>query len=79
MKYASEMGSGAMLCVPSFIKIGSDIQKLIGGTHRHTYSTEIAGNYFSVCQTKESRLKMCQTICRNLICGNPKNAQGAQF
>jgi hypothetical protein len=24
------MGSGALICVPSFIKIGSGIQKLIG-------------------------------------------------
>jgi hypothetical protein len=29
MKYAVEMGSGAMICIPSFIKIGSGIQKLI--------------------------------------------------
>jgi hypothetical protein len=37
MKYAVEMGSGAMIYVPSFIKIGSDIQKLMGrGVHRHT-------------------------------------------
>jgi hypothetical protein len=28
MKYAVEMGSGAMIYIPSFIKIGSDIQKL---------------------------------------------------
>jgi hypothetical protein len=31
MKYAVEMGSGAMIYIPSFIKIGSGIQKLIGG------------------------------------------------
>jgi hypothetical protein len=31
MKYAVEMGSGAMIYVPSFIKIGSGIRKLIGG------------------------------------------------
>jgi hypothetical protein len=31
MKYAVEMGSGAMLYTPSFIKIGSGIQKLMGG------------------------------------------------
>jgi hypothetical protein len=31
MKYAVEMGSGAVICTPSFIKIGSDIQKLMGG------------------------------------------------
>jgi hypothetical protein len=37
MKYAAEMGSGAMIYipVPSFIKIGSGIQKFIRGIHRH--------------------------------------------
>jgi hypothetical protein len=38
MKYAVEMGSGAMIYIPVFIKIGSAIQKLISGdtqTHRH--------------------------------------------
>jgi hypothetical protein len=35
MKYAVEMGSGAMICIPSFIKIGSGIQKLKGGIHGH--------------------------------------------
>jgi hypothetical protein len=29
MKYAVEMGSGAMIYIPSFIKIGSVIRKLI--------------------------------------------------
>jgi hypothetical protein len=29
MKYAVEMGSNAMICVPAFIEIGSGIQKLI--------------------------------------------------
>jgi hypothetical protein len=31
MKYAVEMGSGAMSYTPNFTKIGSAIQKLIGG------------------------------------------------
>jgi hypothetical protein len=31
MKYANEMGSGAMIYIPSIIKIGSAIPKLIGG------------------------------------------------
>jgi hypothetical protein len=31
MKYAVEMGSGVMIYIPSFIKIGLGIQKLIGG------------------------------------------------
>jgi hypothetical protein len=31
MKYAVEMGSGAMVYIPSFIKIGSGIQKFMRG------------------------------------------------
>jgi hypothetical protein len=42
MKYAVEMGSGAMIDIPGFIKIGSGIQQLIGRIHRHTDSMEIA-------------------------------------
>jgi hypothetical protein len=37
MKYAVEMDSGAMMYIPSFIKIGSGIRKFIRGdtqTHR---------------------------------------------
>jgi hypothetical protein len=42
--YASEMGSGAVIYVPSFIKIGSGIQKLMGGadTDTHTDSNVIS-------------------------------------
>jgi hypothetical protein len=32
------MGSGAVICVTSFIKIGSGIQKLIRGIHRHKHT-----------------------------------------
>jgi hypothetical protein len=42
MKYAVEMISVAMICIPSFINIGSDVQKLIGGIHRHIDRLEIA-------------------------------------
>jgi hypothetical protein len=35
MRYTIEMGSGDMLYMSSFIKIGSAIQKLIGG-YRNT-------------------------------------------
>jgi hypothetical protein len=45
MKYAVEMGSGAMIYIPSCIKIGSGIQKLTGvetETHKYTDSVEIA-------------------------------------
>jgi hypothetical protein len=36
MKHAVEMGSGAMICILSFLKIGSNIQKLIKGIYRYT-------------------------------------------
>jgi hypothetical protein len=44
MKYAVEMSSGVMIYIPSFIKIGCDIQKLTrgGGIHRHTDRNKIA-------------------------------------
>jgi hypothetical protein len=35
MKYAVDIGSGAMIYIPSSMKIGSGIQKLMGGMHRH--------------------------------------------
>jgi hypothetical protein len=41
MKYAFEMGSGATIYIPSFIKIGSGTQKTIEEIHRHTDSMEI--------------------------------------
>jgi hypothetical protein len=46
MEYDVETGSGAMIFLPSFIKIGSGIQKFrVGGfTNRHTDNTEIARN-----------------------------------
>jgi hypothetical protein len=36
MKCAVEMGSVAMIYIPSFVKIGLDILKLIGMIHRHS-------------------------------------------
>jgi hypothetical protein len=41
MKYAVEVGSGAMIYIPSSIKIGSGILKLIEWIHRHTDRMEI--------------------------------------
>jgi hypothetical protein len=58
MKYSFEMGSGAMIYIPSLIKIGSGIQKLMRGvsqTHRQH------GDFISLLlffQNKESRPKM---------------------
>jgi hypothetical protein len=51
MKYAVEMASGVMMYIPGFIKIGSGIQKLIGGIHRHTdrqHGDRISLSYFSI-------------------------------
>jgi hypothetical protein len=44
MKYAVEMGSGAAIYIPSFINIGSGIQKWMqgGGIHEHTDNMKIA-------------------------------------
>jgi hypothetical protein len=42
MKHAVEMGSCAMIYIPSFIQIGSDILNVIGGIQRHTDVMEIA-------------------------------------
>jgi hypothetical protein len=33
-----EIGSGAVIYEPSFIKISSGIQKLIGGIHKHAHA-----------------------------------------
>jgi hypothetical protein len=51
MKYAVEMGSGAMVYIPNFMKIGSDIQKLTEGyTNTQTGRMEIVQAYFKkVC------------------------------
>jgi hypothetical protein len=37
MKYAFEIHTGAMMYIPNFIKFGSGILKLIGGTHIKTH------------------------------------------
>jgi hypothetical protein len=42
MKYAVEMGSGAVIYITSLIKISSGIQKLLGEIQRHTDRMEIA-------------------------------------
>jgi hypothetical protein len=39
MKHSTEMGSGAMMFLPSFMKTGSAIQKFMRGIYRHTDST----------------------------------------
>jgi hypothetical protein len=57
MKYVVEMGSGVMIYIRNFIKIGSGIRRLRGGIHRHTDSLEIASYYFYFFQNKERMQK----------------------
>jgi hypothetical protein len=56
MTYAIEMGSGAIIYIPSFIKIGSDIQKLIRGVTDTQRGDRI--NLLPFFQNKESSLKI---------------------
>jgi hypothetical protein len=45
-KYIVEMGSSGTIYVPSFIRTGSGIQKLIAGIHRHRDGKVISLAYF---------------------------------
>jgi hypothetical protein len=57
MKHAFEMGSGAMIYIRSFMKIGSGIQKLTAeGIHKHRQHGELIDLLYFY-QNKESRLK----------------------
>jgi hypothetical protein len=56
MKYAVEMGSGAMIYASSFIEIGSGVQKLIRGYIDHRQHGDRI-SLFLLFQNKESRLK----------------------
>jgi hypothetical protein len=69
-KYAFEIGSGAMIYIPSLIKIRHGVQKLTVGIHRHTsWGSHMSAFTF---QNKESRLKMrlpahfC-TVCMEVL------------
>jgi hypothetical protein len=42
MNYAAEMGSGAMIYIQNFIKIGSNIQIFIAVINRHSDSMVMA-------------------------------------
>jgi hypothetical protein len=72
MKYAVEMGSGVMMYIPSFVKISSGIQKLMGrGIHRHTDTQhEDCISQLSFFQNKEIMPKIAGFVapaCGRLI------------
>jgi hypothetical protein len=54
MKFTVEIGSNAMIYIPTFIKIGSAIQKLRGGIHRQHCDSISLILFF---QNRESGLK----------------------
>jgi hypothetical protein len=57
MKYAVEMSSGAMVYVPSFIKIGSGIQKFVRRDSLvHRQHGDLISLLLFLFQNKESRL-----------------------
>jgi hypothetical protein len=57
LNYAVKMGSGAMISVSSFIKIGSGIQNLIGGdTQTHRQQGDLISLLLAF-QNRESRQK----------------------
>jgi hypothetical protein len=56
MKYAIEMGSGTMICIPSFIKIDSAIQRLIGRDTQAHRQRSGSKSLFLFFQNKENRL-----------------------
>jgi hypothetical protein len=61
---AVEMGSGAMIYVPSFIKIGSGIQKLIGGgyTYRHADTHMQEGELIRLHSFSENEHSRLETL-----------------
>jgi hypothetical protein len=76
MKYVVEMGSGAMIYIPSFVKISSGIQKLIVGREIHRYTdTQTSRQHgdrnslFLFLQNKESTLKSRGTRGSSAVIG----------
>jgi hypothetical protein len=56
MKYALDMSSGAIIYMQIFINIGSVIQKLMGGIHRHRQHRDLI-SLLLFFLNKGSRLK----------------------
>jgi hypothetical protein len=58
MKYAAEMGSGAMIYKQRFIEVGSGVQRLIfGDTQTHRQQGDLI-SLLQFLQNKKSRLKI---------------------
>jgi hypothetical protein len=66
VKYSVQMGSGAMLCIPNFIKIGSAIQKLTGGGYTYRQHGDRI-NLTLFFQNMEGKLKMFRSNLRDML------------
>jgi hypothetical protein len=66
MKYTVEVGSGAVIYVPSFIKIDSGIQKLIGRDSKTRRDTDLI-SLFLFFRNKESMLKQEGTLSKKCL------------
>jgi hypothetical protein len=66
MKYAVEMGSGAKISIPSFIKIGSINQKFVGGIQRHAESMMTLWTCFYFFKQR----KQAKNVSRTLLSTN---------
>jgi hypothetical protein len=69
MKYAVEIGSGYMTWEPSFVKIGSGIQTLVGDKQTHIEHGDLI-SLLLFFQNKESRLKsrLMESSCYLYVC-----------
>jgi hypothetical protein len=67
MKYAVEMGSGGNIYIPSFLKIGSGIQRLIGGIHRHTDTQTSWRSHKPTLISKYGKQAKKTFICKSFV------------
>jgi hypothetical protein len=59
MKYAIDMGSGAMIYIPSFMKIGPGVQKLLKrDTQTHRQHDDLISILVFLFQNNECNLKI---------------------
>jgi hypothetical protein len=71
------MGSGAVIYVPSSIKIGSGIQKLIGGTHRQQRDL-ISLLYFFKIRKVGYKCSLCLTVFDNSTSGRETQTEAVR-
>jgi hypothetical protein len=57
MKYAVEMSSGTIMCIPTFTFVGSGIKKLIGRIRRDPNSMVISSARISLFKLREASQK----------------------